>query len=69
MEKCIAEFGDLNFFELKDRFGIDNARDILRTLEKFEGIAEKSVASLSYEDRLSNVMSAMRENINSQTRH
>jgi len=62
-------FGNLDFFDLEGRFGLDNARAILRTLEQFEGISETGVASLSYEDRLRNVMSAMKDNIRYQTRH
>ncbi len=69
MEKCAADFGDLNFYELKDRFGLDNACDILQTLEKLEGIPEHNVSGLSYQDRLSNVMSAMKESHGRQTRH
>jgi hypothetical protein len=62
-------FTHLDFVDLKTRFGLDNARAILRTLEQFEGIAEIRVAELSYEDRLRNVMSAMKDNIRFQTRH
>lgn len=61
--------GSLDFLELEDRFGLDNARVILRTLEQFEGISEGRVAKLSYEDRFSNVMSAMKDSIRYQTRH
>jgi hypothetical protein len=60
---------NLDFVELEDRFGADNARAILRTLEKFEGISELRVKKLSYEDRLRNVMTAMKDNIRFQTRH
>jgi len=62
-------FENLDFPDLEGRFGLDNARAILRTLEQFEGISEVRVAKLSYEDRLRNVMSAMKENIRFQTRH
>jgi len=64
-----TSFGDLDFHELVDRFGSDNARVILRTLEQFEGIPEYRVSNLSYKDRLNNVLSAMRDNIRYQTRH
>ena len=59
----------LNFIDLEDRFGLDNACAILRTLEEFEGIAEVRVAKLSYAERLQNVMSAMREGVSLQTQH
>jgi len=69
MSNNATSFGDIDFLELVDRFGSDNARVILRTLEQFEGIPEYRVANLSYKDRLSNVLSAMRDNIRYQTRH
>jgi hypothetical protein len=69
MSNDLASFSDLNFDDLEDRFGSDNARIILRTLEQFEGISECRVARLSYEDRLSNVFSVMKDNIRYQTRH
>jgi hypothetical protein len=69
MFKSVAAFDDLNFCELEDRFGPDNARDILRTLEKSEGIPETRVVNLSYEDRMNHVMSVMRDNMRLQTRH
>jgi hypothetical protein len=62
-------FEGLNFDELEDRFGSDNARAILRTLEQFEGIQELRVARLSYEDRMRNVMAVMKDNMRYQTRH
>ncbi len=69
MENEMFTFDGLDFIELEGRFGIDNARAILRTLEQFEGITEKGVAKLSYADRLRNVMFVMKENIRYQTRH
>jgi len=69
MENDTITIGNLDFLELEDRFGLDNARAILRTLEQFEGISEIRVAKLSYADRLRNVMSAMKDNIRYQTRH
>ncbi len=65
----VISFGSLDFYELEGRFGLDNARAILRTLEQFEGISEQRVAKLSYKDRLCNVMSAMKDNLRYQTRH
>jgi len=62
-------FDGLDFVDLESRFGADNARSIIHTLEQFEGISEVRVAKLSYEDRLRNVMSAMKDNIRYQTRH
>jgi UV DNA damage repair endonuclease len=62
-------FDKLDFLDLETRFGLESARAILRTLEQFEGISENRVAKLSYEDRLRNVMSAMKDNIRFQTRH
>ena len=41
--------------ELEQRFGSDNARDILRTLEQMNGICEELVSAWSYEDRWANV--------------
>ena len=69
MGKEKMSFGGLDFYELEGRFGLDSARVILRTLEQFEGISEPCVTKLSYRDRLNNVMSAMRDNIQYQTRH
>ena len=62
-------FSDLDFLDLASRFGLDNARAILRTLEQFEGIVQAGDGKLSYEDRLRNVMIAMKDNIRYQTRH
>jgi hypothetical protein len=62
-------FDNLEYLELENRFGMDMARAILRTLEQFEGISEDGVTKLSYEDRLRNVMSAMKDNVRFQTRH
>jgi len=59
----------LDFSELENRFGKDNAFSILRTLEQFEGVPEIRVATLSYDERLQNVFALMKENIRYQTRH
>ena len=69
MQHDAYSFDGLDFFDLESRFGLDNARTILRTLEQFEGISELRVVKLSYEDRLRNVLAAMKENIRFQTRH
>lgn len=69
MESDITLFQNLDFVELENRFGADNARTILRTLEQFEGIAEIRVAGLSFSDRLDNVISVMKNNMRFQTRH
>ncbi|MDE1900830.1 MAG: hypothetical protein KGI37_04185 [Alphaproteobacteria bacterium] len=68
-ENDTALFEGIDFAELEDRFGQDSARAILRTLEQFEGIPEFRVATLSCEDRMRNVMQAMKDNIRFQTRH
>jgi len=62
-------FDTLDFVELEHRFGLDNARAILRTLEQFEGIAATVAADQSYSDRMQNVLSAMKDNLRFQTRH
>ena len=59
----------LDFADLEDRFGRDNAFAILRTLEQFEGVLEARVAKLSWEERLQNVFALMKKNIRYQTRH
>ncbi len=59
----------LDFKTLETRFGRENARSILRTLEQFEGIRAECVTRLSYEQRLQNVFRAMSENMRYQTRH
>jgi hypothetical protein len=69
MENDASRPEGMDFVELQDRFGFENARAILRTLEQFEGIPELRVTNLSYEDRMRNVMSAMKDNIRYQTRH
>lgn len=61
--------GALDFIELENRFGRDNAYSILRTLEQFEGVSESHVAALSFDDRLQNVFRLMKENQRYQTRH
>lgn len=69
MDNDLFALGPFDFSELTDRFGLDSARAIVRTLEQFEGISELRVAKLSDDDRLRNVMSAMKENFRFQTRH
>ena len=69
MQKESFKFDSLDFLDLKDRFGLDNAYAILRTLEQFEGISEGRDSALSYEERLQNVISSMKDNIRFQTRH
>ncbi len=69
MNSKAVSFSDLEFSDLEDHFGLDNARIIIRTLEQFEGIPERHVAELSFEDRLNNVMLTMKDNIRYQTRH
>ena len=69
MDVEVMPLGGIEFVELEDRFGLENACAILRTLEQFEGISEEVVSNLSHHDRLRNVMSAMKENMRYQTRH
>ena len=64
-----ASFEGFDFAELENRFGQDCALNILRTLERFEGISGPHESKLSYEDRMRNVMLAMKDNIRFQTRH
>jgi hypothetical protein len=59
----------IEFIELESRFGKENAVAILRTLEQFEGVIEERVTKLSFEDRLKNVFSLMKDNLRTQTRH
>ena len=60
----------IEFADLENRFGRDNAIAILRTLEQFEGVREERVAALPVEERLRNVFRLMRENARYlQTRH
>ncbi|MDD5585730.1 MAG: hypothetical protein PHY92_02095 [Alphaproteobacteria bacterium] len=59
----------LDFDELEDRFGSDNALAILRALERFEGVREEWVVSLSREERLENVFRLMAESVRYQTKH
>lgn len=69
MRKCTVGFGDLDFLELEESLGMENARAVLRTLEWFEGIRETDVSSLSFEDRLDNVLTSIRHSMHFQTKH
>lgn len=62
-------FYGLEYAELEVRFGQDNAHAILRTLEQFEGISEMRVREMSKDDRMRNVMAAMKDSIRYQPRH
>jgi hypothetical protein len=55
--------------DLEDRFGFDNARSILRTLERVEGISDSSAFGLSCHERLRKVMSIMKDDVRHQTLH
>lgn len=59
----------IRFTELESHFGFDSARDILRSLERSEGISEEFVSAWSYEDRLTNVFRSMLACNIPQTRH
>lgn len=69
MDRENPESSIIEFAELETRFGRDNAFSILRTLEQFEGIPESCVAQLSWDERLQNVFTLMKENMRTQTRH
>jgi len=68
-EEIHSEIGLIEFTELEERFGHENAFAILRMLEQFEGIAESKVTKLSCHERLRNVFSLMHDNMRYQTRH
>ncbi|MDD3287705.1 MAG: hypothetical protein PHX43_01685 [Alphaproteobacteria bacterium] len=59
----------VKFVDLEARFGSDNARTILQTLEKMEGVYEELVADLSMEARLENVFRIISDSASYQTRH
>ncbi len=59
----------MEYAELEDKYGKDNAQSILRLLEQFEGISEMATKNMSQEKRLANVFRAMTENMLYQTRH
>lgn len=63
------DMGTLKFQELEERYGHENARAILKSLEQFEGVVEEEVARFSLQDRLSNVFELMKEGMRFQTRH
>ncbi len=69
MRNGTVSFGDLDFLELEESLGEETARAVLRMLEMFEGISETQVFSLSFEDRLTNVLTSLRDNMDFQTRH
>jgi hypothetical protein len=68
-DKKLLDISTLEFHDLEDRYGHDNARSILRTLEQFEGVNEAEVAKFSWQDRLSNVFDLMKEGMRFHTRH
>ncbi len=59
----------LDFMDLQNRVGADDARAVLRALEQMEGVSEGLVANLSLAERFSNVLTTMQENMRVQTRH
>lgn len=59
----------IEFDDLENRYGHDNACAILRTLEQFEGVKEAEVAKFSWEERLRHVFELMKEGLVFQTRH
>jgi hypothetical protein len=69
MTSSIRSASPIEFNDLEDRFGRENALTILRTLEQFEGIREERVAALPAAERLRNVFRLMKDNVRLQTRH
>lgn len=59
----------IEFHELEDLYGHEEACAILRALEQFEGVKEAEAARFSWQDRLKNVFDLMKEGIRYQTRH
>lgn len=68
-EQLPLDMSTIDFAELEDRYGHENACAILRTLEQFEGVKEADVAKFSWQDRLRNVFDLMKDGIRFQTRH
>ena len=64
-----VDMTSIDFEELEDRYGHENARAILRTLEIFEGVKEAEVVKISWQDRLRNVFDLMNDNARFQTKH
>ena len=69
MTGTIYPANPIQFADLENRFGRENAMSILRTLEQFEGVREERVAALPVEERLRNVFRLMKESVRLQTRH
>lgn len=59
----------VDFSDLETRVGHDSALEILRALERFEGIRDTDTHALSAQERLENVFRQMQENMKYQTRH
>jgi hypothetical protein len=68
-DNASLDMATIEFDELEDRYGHENACAILRTLEQFEGVKEAEVAKFSWQDRLQNVFDLMKEGARYQTRH
>jgi hypothetical protein len=68
-DKTALDMSTIEFDELEDRYGHENACAILRTLENFEGVKEAEVAQFSMQDRLHHVFDLMKEGMRFQTRH
>lgn len=68
-ENFPLDLSAIDFCELENRYGHENACAILRTLEQFEGVKEADVAKFSWEDRLRHVFDLMKDGIRFQTRH
>lgn len=69
MQAIEFEIDQFPYADLVVRYGDHEAKLILKALERFEGIREELVATLSEEERLQNVFRLMSENLHYQTRH
>ena len=69
MTNAIQSTNPIEFADLENRFGKENAITILRALEQFEGVREERVMALPVEERLRNVFRLMKESARQQTRH
>ncbi len=68
-DKDAFDMSTIEFHDLEDRYGHENACAILRTLELFEGIQEYEAARFSWNERLKHVFDVMKEGLRFQTRH
>ncbi len=69
VDQDTLDMASLDFSDLEDRYGQENARAILRALEQFEGVRESDVSKYSWHERLKNVLELMKDGLKFQTRH